>query len=441
MIFESIVIYFNKRKSGNWWSREYVSFIVKAAIVIRVIENSIKEGEELLNIGIVSPFNPYAVKNYISYGGEVIKVNENATAVNILVTSLLKLGHKVHIYTTTNTKDTMNYKGELLEVHVLSKVFCPKGLSNIRIVERLKKVIAREVHMLDVLHAQWTYEYAMAAKGFENILPVICTVRDWCPYQLSLAVGFYQKYNWRLNYLLFKSIMKSKKILFVANSMYTYNQIKKVYTENDVRLIPNPIQKKFILVDQKSKEKSKTIFISICQGVEEKRKNIERLLEAFHKYRKRQINSELIIIGKYSSEWKDKYNKLNILEGVNLTGQVDHNEVFAYLDQADVLIHPSLEETFGNILLEAMARKVICIGGENAGAVPEVLGKGKYGILCNMEDVNNIVNAMILTEDNLYVNKVIQAASEYIINSYSDDIIAKKHIKLYEDEILNSSKR
>lgn len=82
---------------------------------------------------------------------------------------------------------------------------------------------------------------------------------------------------------------------------------------------------------------------------------------------------------------------------------MNHDSLSALLDEMSCLIHPSVEETFGNILLEAMSRCVPCISGKDAEAVPDVLGQGKNSIICDIMDAGAIYEAMLqMNNDDVY---------------------------------------
>lgn len=127
--------------------------------------------------------------------------------------------------------------------------------------------------------------------------------------------------------------------------------------------------------------------------------------------------------------------KENLLQGITFCGMLDHKSLIKEIDTSTCLIHPSLEETFGNILLEGMARCLPVIGGMNSGAVPFVLGKGEFGILCDVNDVNSIVNAMKMSEDTSKCACLVQKATDNLIKNYRSDSITYQHLALYEKYI------
>ncbi len=386
-----------------------------------------------MNIAIVSPFNPSFIKDKFK-DNRIPNINIAATAVNILVEALIDSGNKVYIYTTdVHGPKVLSYSGRNIELRIVSREFKPGLFRSFRIVNRLRKTIEKDIDDIDVIHAHWTYEYAAATRKFEKKIPVLCTVRDWCPYQRKIVKGFVEKCYWRgIKSTLFAYVMNSSKIQFIANSSYTYKMIHEGYPNKKCIIIPNPVQHAFI-IDKKMKTSKEKVFISISASLEEKRKNIDTLLRAYGKYKKENSDSKLYLIGDYSKNWKDAHKKY--LDGVVLTGKVDHDEVYGYLDRSDILVHSSLEETFGNILLEAMARCVVCIGGDKSGAVPEVLGYGERGILCDVNNDESIKEAMIQAGNTSITTELVNNATTYLFEKYSDISVAKTHIKLYQKMI------
>lgn len=392
-----------------------------------------------MNIGIIGYFNPYEVIDFLDKNQSIPSINTMASSVNATVRGLLQQGHCVKVFTTYPDKGkSYSIKGENIEIFLTSRYPSIKGtgvFNRLYMINRLKKILKPNIYDLDVLHAQWTYDFALAAKQFAHIIPVFCTVRDWCPYIYSLARGLKGRLYWYISLKIFRKVMKGNKIHFVANSDYTRNQIIQDYPQKQIEIIHNPIMKENILSQKQSYSKN-PIFISISQTLDDPRKNIEKLLYAFKQYNLLRPNSRLVLVGEYSSLVYQKWASCKLLKNVTLTGKLAREELFKELDKATVLIHPSKEETFGNILLEGMARCLPCIGGENSGAVPKVLGYGKYGILCNIDNIDSIVEAMNKTEDVIFVKELTSVCTEYLIHNFQNDTIALQHINLY-NKILN----
>lgn len=392
-----------------------------------------------MNIGMIGYFNPYEIKDFFPDNITIPSINLTASSVNATVRGLLQEGHYVRIFTSYPYNGLPQYiKGNNVEVHFISETSNIKGSSifkRVYMINRLKKEIENNLQGLDVLHAQWTYEFALAAKHFSHKIPVFCSVRDWCPYIYSLAKGIRERLYWLISLCIFRKVMKGNDIHFIANSEYTLKQILSLYPDKNVSIIANPIIKENILLNKKT-ERKEQIFVSIAQSLDEPRKNIETLLKAFKQYKSNKDNTRLILIGHYSLNTYERWQAMDLLENVTFTGSLDRQQYYKILDESTVLIHPSIEETFGNILLEGMARCLPCIGGKRSGAVPMVLGNGKYGVLCDVNNIDSVVEAMRKIEDKDFIKELTIRCTEYLLNNYSNNIIAQKHVEVYKKNIL-----
>lgn len=393
-----------------------------------------------MRIGVASWFNPKVISDLLFDNDveNIPDINKGISSVNTLVREMVLQGCNVVVFTYGAIKKKhIVLEGEKVKVHILNSEYGIRGLSNfdrLYMQPRLTKVIESEIANIDVLHAHWTYDFALVAKKFERILPVFCSVRDWCPYIMSMNVALKDRIIWQLYYYIFKRVMNSDRIHFIANSDYTKKQILGSYPLKHVDIIPNPIYKGYVL-EKKVDRPAKPVFIAISQSAGGKRKNYDVLIKAFHLYRNHRPDAELRLVGNGFGEGSalvERWRIEKLLDGVRLYGFVSHEELMEVIDTSTALIHPSLEETFGNILLEGMARCTIVIGGDKSGAVPQVLGYGKYGILCDVTDPKSICDAMIKTENEELVLKYTRNATSYLKNNYCSDSVVQAHLNLYE---------
>ena len=394
-----------------------------------------------MKILICGPVNPLELVDFLNKGQDVPKVNLTVMAVNTYVKELLRQGHTVKVVTSFIPgweKDVILH-GDRLTIHIVHSnpgIFIFHGFSRLYMIPRLKKAIGLYVKDCDVIHAQWTYDFAYAAKSFSSVIPVFCTVRDWCPYILSLQHGF-RKCQWYIYIYIFRKVFASDQIHFIANSDYTYNSIINAYPQKKVSVIYNPIDK-VLITDQKVNILDRPVFISISGSVFEERKNILKLLEAFKLFRETHDNSILKIVGDYdglSDEKRKDFQNKGLLQHVVFCGKLSHNELMHEIDNSSCLVHPSIEETFGNILIEGMARRVLVIGGIDAGAVPFVLDNGNCGILCDVKNVYAIKDAMERSLNKELYNSIVNKATEMINVKFRSDSVVLQHIKLFASYI------
>ena len=64
------------------------------------------------------------------------------------------------------------------------------------------------------------------------------------------------------------------------------------------------------------------------------------------------------------------------------------------LDTTDILVHPSLEESFGMTIAEAQLAGVAVIGGAHSGAVPWTLDYDRAGRLVDVRSTSSLAEAM-----------------------------------------------
>ena len=99
-----------------------------------------------------------------------------------------------------------------------------------------------------------------------------------------------------------------------------------------------------------------------------RKKNLGRLVEAFHLLRTEGLPHRLVLAGLDTGEG----GRL-VGDAVELTGYVSDERLDALMRGADLLVSPSLHEGFGLVLLEAMARGCP-VAAARAGALPETGG-------------------------------------------------------------------
>ncbi len=390
-----------------------------------------------MNIGIVAYINPAEFKDYFKPSVALPDINGFASSVNTITLALLKAGHKITAISLYPEKGpTLHFEGKNISFHLVSNhsdIPMMYVFEKFYMVNRLKKEICKHIDQMDIIHTHWTYDFALASCKFVNIRPIFCTIRDWAP-----TIRKYEKRHrkilwWLMQEQICKKVLCNKKVHFIANSPYIKGLMEKYYPKDECTIIENPI-KKCLIVDERNYYPSTPVFVSIAQDLLDKRKNITNLLYAFKKLKSDHQEAILILIGKYDIQKPlyDYWLEEKLLEGVELKGFMNHDELIGLLDYSTALVHPSFEESFGNTLLEGMARRIPVIGGRDAGAVSYVLGHGKYGVLCDVRDYKDIERALKIALDHFKLRDTINQATRYLKENLTDEIVCSKHITLFK---------
>jgi glycosyltransferase involved in cell wall biosynthesis len=166
-------------------------------------------------------------------------------------------------------------------------------------------------------------------------------------------------------------------------------------------------------------------------------KGIEYLIIAMKDVIAKKPATKLILIG----EGIDKQNLLTlsrhvgIEKNVQFVGQVSHDEVFNYMNQADILVLPSLSEGFPMVILESMACGLPIIASR-VGGIPDILTNEINGYLVEAKDSENLANKIILLLQDDSLRKEISDNNKNEVKKYSWENICIELEKIYELSIL-----
>lgn len=182
----------------------------------------------------------------------------------------------------------------------------------------------------------------------------------------------------------------------------------------------------------------KTRFLHIS-AFNDKAKNISGLLRTVHKLSQIRTDFELRLIGFGHDEEKliELAGELGLLNtSVFFEGKKETPEVAAYLRRTDVFVLPSFYETFGVVLIEALASGVPVIA-TRVGGVSEFIGI-EQGVLTEPGNETQLLEALLYMLDH-HQNFDKQKLREYALNRYSYEAVGRQFAALYET-VLNPAK-
>ena len=119
----------------------------------------------------------------------------------------------------------------------------------------------------------------------------------------------------------------------------------------------------------------------------------------------------------YLVQLKILINDLELEEWVEFLGHKEHDELPEYFQKADLFMLPSDKETFGMVMIEAMACGTPVAGMDCPGGPADVISHNMDGILTSLEDYNDAVLAFFKNGD---IRKQISSnARNKALDSYS----------------------
>ena len=320
-------------------------------------------------IGLVCPYN-------ISLGGGVQEAVKAAQA------ELKRRGYDVLIITPRSKEARENPPADTLLVGTGTSVRLPSGttaqLSASINSDELEEII--DHHQFDILHFHepWvpmvSRQLLLRSKSINVATFHACMPDDDMIRMLEKAmIRTIEKVALPFS----RTMLKHFDALVAVSD--PAGQYVRGLTDTPVEIIPNGIDlKKFhALRRPRSHSKRTVLFIGRLEG----RKGVKHLIDAF--VRLGDIDARLVIAGdgsdrkkleSYAAQWPDL--------DISFLGYVSEEEKIKLLREADIFSSPALYgESFGIVLLEAMATGTPVVAGNNAGYASVLQGRGLISLV------------------------------------------------------------
>lgn len=218
-----------------------------------------------------------------------------------------------------------------------------------------------------------------------------------------------------------KKIIKFDKIIVVAKWEIQY-LLKLGCKKEQIVYIPNSIPKEFF--EKNRKIGSGILFLGRIAEI----KNLETLIKSIKKIKNK--NLKLDIIGPINEGYKQQLviliNYLDLKNKVRFLPAIyDLKTKINKIDKYNILVLPSKYESFGFVILEAMARGKIVISSKTNGG-KEIIEDKKNGFLFNISEENqlaeilNNLEKMSEKEKNKLRKNAIKSAKKFQVSKIID---------------------
>lgn len=261
-----------------------------------------------------------------------------------------------------------------------------------------------------IVHITGTEHYLLP---FLRKYKTVVTVHD---------LGFYTAHKKTLKLYIKKfplwiaSLVYAKKITFISEKSKKEAESLIDITRNDVYVVSNPVNKKFVPTEKVNFSKAKPVFLQIGTG---ENKNLDRVAKALET-----IPCKLRIVGPLSGGQKELLNKLCI--DYSSVQNLPFEQLVREYQNSDAVIFASQHEGFGMPIIEGQAAGKAVVTS-NVSPMREI-ANGSCP-LCDPFDVDSIKNAIeeLIKNHTLYEN-----AGRKNAKRYSVDIIAKEYYEIYK---------
>jgi len=356
-------------------------------------ERSIDRAARAMRIGFASPLLVGELLPWLDVkSGTALPTGLGGNSATTLLTGLLEAGHSVAAVTLDQSLESpVTLRGERLTLRIGPY----RDRHRARDYFRRERAFVRSSMLAerpDVIGAHWSYEFALGS--LEVHIPTVVSLNDWAPTILRLM-------GWRVSpYYTVRLAMHTETLLragaLTANSPTTAHRAAR-WVRRPVPVVPNAFDDCLFARVSRRLNLDRPRVLAANNGFN-RLKNTTTLLEAFATARRDLPQARLSLAGVdhgpggRAAQWA---RGRGLAEGVEFLGPIPHDELLRLMGVVQLFVHTSREESFGNVLVEAMAQGTPVVGGRASGAVPWVLDDGRAGLLTDIERPLLVADAIV----------------------------------------------
>lgn len=216
---------------------------------------------------------------------------------------------------------------------------------------------------------------------------------------------------------------KAHHILVHTHLQRQQMQTMDMFKGKDIRVFPLGVNTEKFSLKEKNKDYTspKLLYVGRITPL----KQVHLAIEAVKKIKSSGLtNVVLNIIGPVSSkeylqELKELVKKYSLERNISFLGHKEHDELPDYFQSAHLLLLPSTHESFGMVMVEAMACGTPVVAMEGSGGPEEIIDHAKNGMLCTLKNYANTVSNYF--QDISKAEGFSIAARKKIVENYSMD--------------------
>lgn len=347
------------------------------------------------------------------------RINGPIIYIDNLAQEFKKLGHKITIFTSGKSSKDEKFKG--MQVIRFKKAKKSKDLK--KYYEEFRKNSDKEIKKLDnfdmIISKSHIFLNSLKKRFRNNKIIYII------PSLMAISSMFQNQKQIKKMKEEIKSSIKGIKLVLLSKISRKILE-EKIGRKKDIKIIPLGIDiRKF---NPHKKKEDLILFV----GRLSKEKNMGALINTFSKTKK----GKLLLVGdgEERNKLENLIKKLKIQNKVIFTGKQKNPE--KYFSKSKIFVLSSIYESFGFVLLEAMASGLPCIAFKPDGkkiitASDEIIKNGKTGFLVKDEKEMTEKIDLLLSDDKLRekMGKLARKEAE----KYSWEKTAKEILKFTEN--------
>lgn len=297
-------------------------------------------------------------------------------------------------------------------------------------------------YKFDIWQIYGGYPYGAFLADFFQTNKIPCVLRcSGDDIQINEELGYGVRRNPKVNRIISKNYKKYPAVVAITETVRQEYLKLRVPAER-IRLIPNGVDIGRLQGISKQGIRKKlgispdsTLILTV--GRNHPKKGYTLIPDILNMVLNRGIDAYWIIIGRQSSEMKEEIKSRSLSDRIILVEEIENtgssydlppDELIHYYHGADLFAMTSLLETFGIVLIEAVAAglPVVCF---NAPGIRDVMTPD-CGIICPLNDIKAFADAIFRLVKREEKPDLTERCYSYA-ERFSWDIISDKYLELY----------
>lgn len=329
------------------------------------------------------------------------------------------------------------------------------------------------IEQADIIHLHWInggfLSLGMINKIIETGKPIVWTMHDSWPFTGGCHVRYgCERYRDKCGkcpmlhsnnerdisrhiYMLKKKYISNKNISFIAPSKWMLYNLRTsgLFSENECYHIPNTLNTEVFkprninevnqFLNYKKEEKKCHILFGAVSSTTTPYKGFDYLLESLTILSAKDTNiRKKIVIHIFGA----KESNADILKKYECKfwGYISEQDKMAYIyNLADIYVFPSIDDNLPNTVMESLSCATPVVAFETGG-VPDMVKHLKNGYIARYKDPEDLANGIIEVWEKNTNNSMGINGRKKVLQEYAPDIIAQKHVEVY-NKILNQREK
>ena len=227
------------------------------------------------------------------------------------------------------------------------------------------------------------------------------------------------------------ALKNSTGVISVSNALK--NDIS-LYCNRHVSVIPNVID--IDMFHSAKKQRGKTLNIGLLGGMGNYRKGLDILINSVSLLREMDLLVHIGGDGIYLDKFKTLSKELGVYEKCKFYGEILTEDIPGFYSHLDVFVLASRDETFGVVVVEAMACGLPVIATD-CGGPKEIITK-ETGLLVEKENPEDLARAILFMSENLH-SYDSDSIRKYAEEKFGQKSYVESITRLYQDILTGKS--